>query len=139
MKISKTFLIILLTTLCISSCTVFTSKDNGLDGTEWELRYIRKSVPIPGSVIFIVFNNGEMHGSSGCNSYFGEYKISNGSISIGPIAMTEMACLEPEGAMQQEQDYLAFLSEVETYSINGDQLILKKAIQDQLTFEQVQE
>jgi len=56
-------------------------------------------------------------------------------MTLSEIAMTEMACLDPKGVMQQEQDYLSFLSEVVSFSIEGNQLILRKVEQDQLTFE----
>ena len=109
--------------------------ENKLNGTEWQLIYIRKSAPIAGRAITISFENGQVHGSSGCNSYFGEYKINGNEISFGPLASTEMACMDPEGIMNQEQEYLTFLSEVVTFSVEGDQLFLKKEVQDQLTFQ----
>ncbi|MCD4671267.1 MAG: META domain-containing protein [Anaerolineaceae bacterium] len=97
--------------------------------------YIRKSVPLEGNTFTIEFENGEVHGHSGCNSYFGEYKVKGNEISFGMLAATEMACMDPEGIMQQEQEYLAFLSEVVSFSVEGEQLILKKEAQDQLTFQ----
>lgn len=105
-----------------------------LGGTHWQLLYIRKSVPLSNRPITIAFKDGQVNGSSGCNSYFGEYTINGNEISIGPLASTEMACMDPEGIMQQEQEYLHFLAEVVTFEVDGEQLVLKQAGQDQLTF-----
>ena len=122
--------------LIATSCAVLNpAGTNELNGTNWKLLYIRKSAPIASRPITISFEDGQVHGSSGCNSYFGEYKINGNEISFGPLAATEMACMDPDGIMQQEQEYLTFLSDVVTYAIEGNQLILKKEVQDQLTFQ----
>ncbi len=62
-------------------------------------------------------------GSAGCNNYFGGYKLKGNQLSIpGPIGATEMYCMEPEGAMDQEQEYLTTLQAAESYKIEGDKL-----------------
>ncbi len=62
-------------------------------------------------------------GSAGCNTYFGRYELNGSRLSIpGPVAVTEMFCLEPEGLMDQEQEYLKVLQQAESYEINGDEL-----------------
>ncbi|MFC1903026.1 META domain-containing protein [Chloroflexota bacterium] len=62
-------------------------------------------------------------GSAGCNSYFGSYELKGSQLSIpGFIAATEMYCMEPEGVMDQEQEYLAVLQLAESYEIDGDEL-----------------
>ena len=116
------------------SCASGGNAAEDLNGTRWELLYINKSEPIPGSMVTIEFENGEVRGSAGCNSYFGSYQVKGNVISFGMLAMTEMACLEPEGFMEQEQAYLQFLSEVETFALEGERLMLKKAVQEQFTF-----
>jgi heat shock protein HslJ len=133
---NKLLLSMILVGLLVASCSVLRpSGANELDGKQWELLYIRKSTPLEGSTITIEFENGEVHGRSGCNSYFGEYTVKGNEISFGMLAATEMACMDPEGIMQQEQEYLTFLSEVVAWSVEGEQLILKKEGQDQLTFQ----
>ncbi len=62
-------------------------------------------------------------GSAGCNSYFGPYEVKGNNFTIsGPIAATEMACLEPEGVMAQETLYLRTLQFAESYKIQGSEL-----------------
>ena len=70
-----------------------------------------------------VSSEGTVKGSAGCNSYFGSYELEDSQLSIpGPIGATEMYCAEPEGVMDQEQEYLATLQLAESYEINADQL-----------------
>jgi len=64
-------------------------------------------------------------GSAGCNSYFGSYELKGGQLSIpGPIGATEMYCMEPEGVMDQEREYLTLLMVVDSYEIDGDELTI---------------
>ena len=62
-------------------------------------------------------------GSAGCNSYFGSYELKGSQLSVpGPLGVTEMYCMEPEGVMEQEQEYLAILQLAESYKIDDDEL-----------------
>ena len=70
-----------------------------------------------------VSSEGTVKGSAGCNSYFGSYEVEGDKLSIpGPIGVTEMYCMEPEGAMDQEQQYLIPLGLAEDYEVDGDKL-----------------
>ena len=135
-NIRISFVLIIIFGLMVSSCSSLngTAVDE-LGGSKWNLLHIQKSMPIPDIIITIEFEDSEVTGTSGCNTYFGEYMIKGNEISFGQLAATEMACLDPEGIMDQEQGYLTFLSEVVAFSIEGDRLILKKTHQGQLTFE----
>jgi heat shock protein HslJ len=105
-----------------------------LRSTSWELMAYRKSRPIEGTTITAVFEEGQVRGSSGCNTYFGSYEVSGDSITVGPLAMTEMACLEPEGAMEQEMYYLEFLMEGQTFRLSDDRLEIFRSDGEALTF-----
>jgi len=71
---------------------------------------------------FVSFE-GTVKGIAGCNSYFGTYEIEGSQLLIpGPIGATEMYCMEPEGIMEQEQQYLTTLGTAESYEIDGDEL-----------------
>lgn len=62
-------------------------------------------------------------GSAGCNHYSGSYEVKGGQLTIpGPLAATEMYCMEPTGVMDQEQEYLTILQLAESYEINGEEL-----------------
>ena len=137
-KNARNYFLIMIFSLLLTSCSLLSkSTADELDGTHWNLLFIRKSTPLPESTITITFSNGEVRGNSGCNTFLGEYQIREDEISFTRLAATEIACLGPEGIMQQEQQFLLSLSEIVSYSIEGDRLTLKKTEQDQLTFERV--
>ncbi|MFC2024935.1 DUF4382 domain-containing protein [Chloroflexota bacterium] len=70
-----------------------------------------------------VSSEGTVKGSAGCNSYFGSYELEDSQLSVpGPVGATEMYCGNPEGIMDQEQEYLAILQLAESYEIDGDEL-----------------
>jgi len=106
-----------------------TKQNVSLEDTKW----ILQSYGEPGSLKDViadtevtaefVSSEGTVKGSAGCNSYFGSYEVDGSQLSIpGPIGATEMYCMEPEGVMDQEQEYLATLQLAESYEIDGDEL-----------------
>jgi len=97
-------------------------------GTNWTLESLHKadavSSGIAGSTITAVFGeDGRITGSAGCNRYFAQYNGTGTSLSIGPAGSTKMFCGTP-GVMDQESTYLAFLSQVKTFTLVGDRLTL---------------
>jgi heat shock protein HslJ len=64
----------------------------------------------------------QVHGTAGCNTYFGDYEAKKSELSISMLAWTERACVEPEGVMEQEQKYLSALQAAESYTIEGGEL-----------------
>lgn len=75
--------------------------------------------------ITATFDDGMVSGSAGCNTYHAAYALDGDLITIEAIAVTEMACPEPAGVMEQEQRYLGFLRDVAVFSIAGSQLWLE--------------
>jgi heat shock protein HslJ len=69
--------------------------------------------------------DGTVSGKSGCNTYNGPYTVTGNQIKIGPLASTMMACSDPAGIMDQEQQYLAALATAATYQIEGNVLELR--------------
>ena len=69
--------------------------------------------------------DGAVSGSAGCNTYTGGYTLEGDTVTIGPLASTRMACPEPEGVMEQEQQFMAALESAATWSIRGDILELR--------------
>lgn len=59
---------------------------------------------------------GRAAGNGGCNRYFGEYTIADGSLRFGPIGSTRMAC--PESLMNQEQNFFAALEATRSYRLD---------------------
>jgi len=105
-----------------------------LDGTAWELMAYGKSRPIPGTTISATFEDGQVNGSAGCNTYFGSYQVSGDTIKVSDIAITEMACMEPAGVMEQDLMYVEFLSDGQTFRLSDGQLQIFRSDGEALTF-----
>ncbi len=71
--------------------------------------------------------DGTLSGSAGCNRYSAGYEVDSNNISIGMAVSTQMACSEPEGVMEQEQEYLAALSTAATYQVMGNTMQMRTA------------
>lgn len=111
----------------------FVAQASGLADTAWDVISYnngREAVVslILGTEISANFGaDGELTGNAGCNEYFTSYATSGNTIEIGQIGSTFRLCPEPEGVMQQEQEYLMALQSAATYSFQGDLLEMRTA------------
>lgn len=111
----------------------FAADVQDLSGTDWNVTMVnngREAVVgvIEGTEITILFGaDGELSGSAGCNQYIGSYTVDGSSIQVGQLGSTMRFCAEPEGAMEQEQAFLAALQSAATFSIEGDTLQMRTA------------
>ena len=102
-----------------------------LVGTSWLLTFYNngkggmQSVIIDTEITADFSEDGTMSGSAGCNRYNTSFEAADDTISIGVAASTEMACMDPEGIMEQEIQYLAALQNAATYTIQGDRLEIR--------------
>jgi heat shock protein HslJ len=103
-----------------------------LEGTTWVLISLEGNPPLPGAVPSAAFSADQIEGSTGCNHYAGAYTADDSDITIGDVAHTEMYCMEPEGAMDQERDFLAALTAVASYRLAGERLELRGATGSEL-------
>jgi heat shock protein HslJ len=67
---------------------------------------------------------GGLTGSAGCNSYQASYSANKDSLTIQKPASTLKTCDSPNGVMEQEQQYLAGLPSVTTFTVAGPTLQL---------------
>lgn len=129
----------------IAACSVLPGAptedpDQALGGTRWRLTGIGPTGaprPLHGKVeITLAFEPGGMAGgSSGCNSYGGEYEVSGVEIRFRNIAGTLMACTDA-GVMDLEQAYLSALNRADRYELTGSRLVIDFAEgMEQLIFE----
>ncbi|MBP3545669.1 MAG: META domain-containing protein [Alphaproteobacteria bacterium] len=90
-----------------------------------------------GLEISLVFdkNSNDFYGQA-VNNYFGTYSSEKGSIKFSLGGSTMMAA--PEELMNTEATYFKFLSEVDSYTIKENKLILKTNTQS-MEFEQTEE
>ena len=79
--------------------------------------------PIEGTELTVNFGpDGQVFGSSGCNTYNGSFTTFGPDITIGALSVTGLVC-DP-AVMEQENTYLARLQLAATYQIDGNQLRL---------------
>jgi heat shock protein HslJ len=71
------------------------------------------------------FEEGKVSGSAGCNNFSASYTISGENLTIGPAMATRKSCAEPEGIMEQEQQFLQALQKSHTYKLGRDRLELR--------------
>ena len=107
---------------------------DALDGTSWALVSYGETRPIPGTTITAKFADGQLRGSAGCNSYFGSYQVSGDKIRVGDMAMTEMACLEPAGVMEQELVFAQLMRDAQSFRLVDGQLQIFRPDGETLTF-----
>jgi heat shock protein HslJ len=105
-----------------------------LEGTSWVLTAYGRSSPIPGTTITASFEGGQMRGSAGCNSYGGSYQVRRDKIKLDKMAVTLMACSEPEGILEQEHIFLSFVGEAQTFRLIDGQLQIFTSDGEALTF-----
>ncbi|MBN1937786.1 MAG: META domain-containing protein [Anaerolineae bacterium] len=131
-----TVLIVLLdlATLILSACSRASESPRSLEGTSWTLLAYRKTSPIEGTTITATFEEGRVSGSAGCNSYSGLYEVDGDKITVGALAITMMACVEPQGVMEQEQTFTEFLGAAQTFRFEREQLYIYFSDHEALTF-----
>ena len=96
-----------------------------LAGVEWLLKKLTWEESIPDEPeITLVFKDGTISGSSGCNRYNSEISDGEmpGDLSVGLIASTRMACSDEIDAL--EQRFLEALSAANQYSFLAGSLVL---------------
>jgi heat shock protein HslJ len=102
----------------------------GSGGTIEGIRWVATSVVVDGSLQAVpagasadaTFTAGTVAGFSGCNTYSGPAAINGSKLTIGPLASTMMACVDP--AMSLESAYQKALGTVASYTATADKLSL---------------
>lgn len=71
----------------------------------------------------LTFNmSGQVHGSGGCNRFFGKADIDGNELSFSPLGVTYMTC--PPSLMNQERKFLEILGKTKEYAIISGKLYL---------------
>lgn len=91
--------------------------------TRWILVSLNGSSPIQGTRITLNITSPRVfRGKAGCNDYGAEYSVDDGNITVSGLQFTEIACSEPAGVMEQEQQYLSFVEAASSLTVEGGQL-----------------
>ena len=95
----------------------------GLAGSEWRPITIGDTqVPADGDMFVRFEVRGRIAGSAGCNSFFGSYRESKGTISIDPLGTTRKLC--PEVLMDLETKMLIALEAARAFERGQTELSL---------------
>ena len=115
-----------------AALAVFSAQSQDLAGTNWIVTGFNNGhqgvvSPILDTELTLVFDTeGKLSGRV-CNSYFGAYETGKGTIKISALGQTEMYCVEPEGIMEQESQFLQALGTAATYRVDGNSLEMRTA------------
>ena len=101
-----------------------------LQGVEWVLTDYASAdgtltPTLTGSVITAQISNAVIKGNAGCNTYSADLQLNQSSITVTTPITTRKACEEPEGVMEQENQFLTDLIHAATYTIEGDTLVFQ--------------
>jgi heat shock protein HslJ len=139
--VKKIFLkvaILILSISLITSCGGSVNKT--LEDTKWFLNSYGEQgnlkVLLEGTEITATFKSTEdkVSGSAGCNTYFARYEVKGSKLSIFDLAYTAMACLSPEGVMEQEQEFLTILASAQSFQADDITLTVFCSGGQQLNF-----
>lgn len=98
-----------------------------IDGSTYLSETVTGHLLVVGSRLRISFRDGQLGADAGCNQMGGAYDITDGVLVVGEMAMTEMACMEPPGLMEQEQWFAGFLQSGPSISQDGNRVTLATA------------
>ena len=116
----------------LAGCSL-TARGDSLEGTSWTLTSLAGSQSMEGATITVQFSNGEISGSSGCNSFGGTYDVKGDKIETAELVSTLMACTD-SGVMDQEQAFMAYLQDTQSFEVGEGQLKIITADGAELLF-----
>lgn len=109
----------LVLTLALFSCMTANSAATDIRDRDWTHTSSSNATIRFGS-------DGRMSANTGCNSASADYTLTGDALSIGMMAMTKRACVDP-GRNEFESDYVEALSKVKRYRVTSGQLELLDA------------
>lgn len=93
-----------------------------IDGMTYLSETVTGHELVEGSRLRLSFDGGNVGADAGCNQMGGAYEVVDGTLVVEQMSMTEMACIEPPGLMEQEQWYAEFLTSRPSITQDGDRL-----------------
>jgi heat shock protein HslJ len=90
-----------------------------LTGDEWIVESIGGKPIVEDSKVTITFEDGRVFGSASCNRFTGGFTLTGEGLSIGDVASTMMACVEPDVG-DQEHRFFEALAGVTGFEITPD-------------------
>ncbi len=95
-----------------------------LEGVTWQVSqyWADGAAAAPAGTATMLFEDGQVSGSGGCNRFFASYELDGSQLTVGMAGSTMMAC--EEDVMASEQAVLAALSRTASFAVAGQQLHL---------------
>lgn len=121
--LSTLVLALLLTACAAPQQATPTGQGLELEGTSWVVTHIDGAATLASTQPTMTFTDGTVAGLASCNRYVADFTQSGGSIDLGEVAVTAMACADKDEG-DQETQVLALLGAVTRYAIDGDTLTL---------------
>lgn len=125
MKTLRIAIAISIFTIMMSACNGSSQANEAQFGdTTWVLMSYNDIHPIDGALPTMELEDGQVSGTTGCNHYGGSYQIKGDTISFDALFSTEMACMDPEGVMEQERIYLELLGSADRFELSDSEDVL---------------
>ncbi len=103
-------------------------------GTEWQLTHMNQVAVAP-AVVRLLISDTDVSGLGFCNQYRAPIRVFTAqALELDAVSSTRKLCMD-DTVMQQEQQYFAALSRIQTYARDGQQLVLYGADGTELRFE----
>lgn len=100
------------------------ASSGSLENSAWTLTGVDDRQVPPGVLATAIFTtDGQVGGTTGCNSYSGPYETKGGGISMGPLKQTLAGCTNPE-AQALEGAFLILLETADSYAVEDSKLEL---------------
>jgi heat shock protein HslJ len=97
--------------------------DTSLDGRAFVSTSVEGQDLVEGSKIAITFDDGSLAMYAGCNNAVGAYTLTDGTLTVGPMAQTRMAC--EDALMAQDTWILAMLEAGPTVTSDGENITIE--------------
>jgi len=104
---------------CESAVSDVDDESGRLTRQDWVAETIDGRPVVGAGRVTLAFVEGRVSGRGGCNIYSGPVEIGSGTLKVGTLISTKMACAEP-GLMQQESAYLNALQSARRYSFGSE-------------------
>jgi len=89
-----------------------------------------------GAVSMEIFPDGKFAGQAPVNRYFGNIRVENNALKLGPVGSTMMA--GPPALMDAEQDFFKALNNISSIDVENGKLIIRGADGMRLVFEKIE-
>jgi heat shock protein HslJ len=93
-----------------------------LDGRTFVSTEVSGQTLVEGTVVTVVFEDGNVGATAGCNTMMGGFTIEDGALQVGELAQTLMAC--GDDLQQQDEWVAALLTSGPALALSGDVLTL---------------